>query len=159
MATKKTHKKKSTHRRKGHKKMSGIGDTLEMALFAAGGAIVGEFLINTINTAVGSGVTQNDYVGDGVVLAAGLFIPSLLKGSIGQGIGFGMVAAGALNIVEDAGLIAGVMPAPTIAGPGNYVNRPLRRPMLAGYTTGNGAQIAGTGGMNTRSLAAIESMC
>ena len=114
-------KRKVHHHKTRRRKMSGIGGNIETAVYVAVGAIAGEFLINTINTAVGKGSSTggSDYIGDAAVLAVGVMVPAMMKGSMGSALGMGMVAAGALNIAQDAGLIAGV---PMVAG--NYSNKP-----------------------------------
>ena len=145
-------KRKVHHHKTRRRKMSGIGGNIETAVYVAAGAIAGEFLINTINTAFGAkgGMAGgSDYVGDAGAIALGILMPSLIKGQIGASVGMGMVAAGALNIAQDAGLIAGV---PMIAG--NYSNKPVKR--LGAYQTNRGALVAGVG--DTRTAAAMEAM-
>ena len=144
-------KRKVHHHKTRRRKMSGIGGNIETAVYVAVGAIAGEFLINTINTAVGKGSSTggSDYIGDAAVLAVGVMVPAMMKGSMGSALGMGMVAAGALNIAQDAGLIAGV---PMVAG--NYSNIPVKR--LGAYQTNRGALVAGVG--DTRTAAAMEAM-
>ena len=145
-------RKKVHHTKRRRSKMSGIGGNIETAVYVAAGAIAGEFLINTINTAFGAkGGTAggSDYVGDAGAIALGILMPSLIKGQLGASVGMGMVAAGALNIAQDAGLIAGM---PVISG--NYSNMPVKR--LNGFQTQRGALVAGV--MDPRTAAAMEAM-
>lgn len=144
-------KRKVHHHKTRRRKMSGIGGNIETAVYVSVGAIAGEFLINTINTAVGKGSSTggSDYIGDAAVVAIGVMVPAMMKGTMGSALGMGMVAAGALNIAQDAGLIAGV---PMVAG--NYSNMPVKR--LGAYQTRSGALVAGVG--NTRTAAAMEAM-
>ena len=145
--------KKKTHhkRRRRIGATSSVGGQIEMAVYVMAGAVIGEFAINTVNTMFGSstgaaGSGSSDYVGDAAGIALGIAVPMIMKGPIGQGLGMGMVAAGALNLVQDAGLISGV---PILAG--NYSNMPQRR--LGAFQTGSGAMIAG---MNNKTAAMVE---
>ena len=145
-------RKKAHHTKRRRSKMSGIGGNIETAVYVAAGAIAGEFLINTVNTmfgAKGGTAGGSDYVGDAAAIAIGVMLPAMIKGQLGSSVGMGMVAAGALNIAQDAGLIAGM---PMISG--NYSNMPVKR--LNGFQTSRGALVAGV--TNARTAAAMEAM-
>ena len=141
-------KKKARHHVRRHK-MSGIGGSAMKALYIGAGAIAGEALANALTTMVGQQSASNsmsNLIPPGGVVIAGIFLPKLLKGDIGEGIGAGMVAVGTLYAAQNFGVIAGV---PMIAG--NYSNKPVRK--IGAWKTPSGAMVSG---MPVKTAAALE---
>lgn len=97
MARRKRHTKK-THRRR--RSIGAISGGMGKVAGVAAGAIAAQFLAKFIPV-------ENEKVKAGIQLAAGVFFPKLMKGSTGEALGAGMVAAGAVNLAKSFN-IAGI---------------------------------------------------
>lgn len=94
MAYKKSRKKKTTTRRR---KIGAVGKGVNLmgAVTLIAGAIAGRYLVKAVN--VGN---VKDEIKNGVVIAAGLFLPKFIKSEMGKQIGAGMVAAGGIGLAS-----------------------------------------------------------
>jgi hypothetical protein len=122
MAKKKTHRKRTQHRRS---RVGAMGTTIETALFAIAGGVAAKAVQKILPS------TLPAIVGNSAPIVLGLVVPKFVKGNAGVGIGAGMVAVGGLGLVQSFGVLNGV---PVVASP--YPAR-MRRPgtlKVAGVT-------------------------
>jgi hypothetical protein len=126
MAYKKRSKKKTTNRRK--KRIGAIGKNLDVmgAVSVIAGAVAGRYLVKAVNVP-----NVKDNIKNAVIVAAGLFLPKLIKSPMGKSIGLGMVAAGGIGLASEF--------LPKIAG----VEDTLSFPMMVSGTDGDLSLIAG----------------
>ena len=145
-------RKKARHHHTRRHKMSGIGGSAMNALYIGAGAIAGEALANALTSMTGAqgSSSMSNLIPPGATIVAGIFLPKILKGDIGEGLGAGMVATGCLYAAQNFGIISGIGETPKIAG--KYSNKPIRR--IAGYQTASGAMVSG---MPVQTAAALES--
>ena len=86
-------KKTKSYRRR--RKMGAIGgDFLQKIGGVAAGAIAAQFVSKALPD------TMNDKIKAAIPLAAGIFLPRVMKGTLGESLGAGMVAAGAINLAK-----------------------------------------------------------
>lgn len=98
----KKRKKKSHGRRR---RVSGVGNTSEILMQVAGvaaGAVAANFI------GKGIGANLNPKIVAAGQIGAGIFLPKLVKGSLGAGIGNGMIAVGTISLLQNFGVIKGV---------------------------------------------------
>lgn len=127
MAYKRAKKRKSApKRRKRIGAMGGKNLNIMSALTVVGGAVIGRYLVKAVNVP-----NINDNIKNAAVLAAGLFMPKLIKSDMGKSIGAGMVAAGGIGLVSTF--------LPKIAG----VEDTLSFPMVVSGMDGDLSLIAG----------------
>ena len=103
----KKRRKKSVSRRRGSRRMSGIGAVDVMNIVAvAGGAVVAGF----VNKFVPS--TVNDKIVSGGKIALGVALPMLSKDgktkALLSGVGSGMIAVGAVELLKSFGVLSGI---------------------------------------------------
>lgn len=113
MAKRKHTTKRRTHRRK---RMSGIGDSLEMVLFAGIGAIGTRVLSQKILPTLNPEVKAIGFV------AVGILLPKMVKGTIGNGIGIGMASEAFVELGQAMNFISG---APLVMAGNNNGNLSL----------------------------------
>lgn len=97
MARRKRHTKK-THRRR--RSIGAISGGMGKIAGVAAGAVAAQFLAKFIPV-------ENEKLKAGIQVAAGVFFPKLVKGSTGEALGAGMIAAGAVNLAKSFN-IAGI---------------------------------------------------
>lgn len=90
MAKRKAHKKKHS-RRRSHS-MGAAGAVNKIAGIAAG-AVAAQFLAKFLPI-------ENEKYKAGIQVAAGVVFPKVLKGALGEALGAGMIAAGAVNLAK-----------------------------------------------------------
>lgn len=98
-------RRKSSSKRRSPRRRRGMG--------AIGKAGMGSALYTIAGAAAAAAVTKfvpiaNDKIKAAVPLALGLFMPKLIKGNVGQGLGAGMIAVGGLKLVQSFGVLNGV---------------------------------------------------
>lgn len=110
MARKKRTKKMSGVRRK--RRMSGLagGIDIQNILGVVAGAVIAGYANKLIP------VTVNDKLVSGGKIALGLALPKFMKGSLGSGIGAGMIAVGSVDLLKSFGALSGDFDIPVING-------------------------------------------
>lgn len=107
---------------------AGSGFKIMDPLGTAGGAILGTYLIN-------GPMSSTSYASIGSVIV-GLIIPRFSKSSVVEAVGNGLVAAGAISIMQNANVISGIpmrniasprrrmgaLPISSVAGTGSQLN-------------------------------------
>ncbi len=141
MAYKKSRKKKASPRRR--KKIGAIGKNLDVmgAVSVIVGAVAGRYLVKAVN--VGN---VKDTIKNAVVVAAGLFLPKMIKSPMGKALGTGMIAAGGIGLVSEF--------LPKIAG----VEDTLSFPMMVSGTDGDLSLIAGNDSVMSGDLSILAGM-
>lgn len=89
MAKKKTHRKKHSRRRHS---MGAAGAVNKIAGIAAG-AVAAQVLAKFLPI-------ENEKYKAGIQVAAGVVFPKVMKGALGEALGAGMIAAGAVNLAK-----------------------------------------------------------
>lgn len=111
MARRKTHRRRSSsHRRRGR-----VGGILSQdRIMKSVGAVVGVIATGFINkqfgevdAATGKPKIDPKLLALGEVLV-GFMLPNFVKGSLVEGVGLGMVAAGGYNAAKDMGIVSGL---------------------------------------------------
>jgi len=134
----KSHAKKH-HTTKRRRKMSGAGGGQIMeAVGLIGGAAIARLLTTTDKISFLS--TVDSKIKNVGVIAVGYFFPKLVKAPIGKSIGAGMITAGGLGLLQNAGVIGAMedfmsIPVSVMAGDDLSV--------IAGYSEDNMSVIAG----------------
>jgi hypothetical protein len=100
MARRKHTKKVHHRRRRSH--VSGIGGAGEMILAVAGGVIVGKAVTKFAGTMLDPKILA------GVQIAGGIFLPKMIKGVFGQGMGYGLIANGSGQLLSSLGILSGM---------------------------------------------------
>jgi len=109
MARKKRTKKRMSGVRR---RMSGIKSGIDMQNIL--GVVAGAVVAGYVNKLIPA--TMNDKIVSGGKIALGLAIPKFLKGSLGAGIGSGMVAIGSVDLLKSFGALSGDFDIPVING-------------------------------------------
>ena len=140
-------KKKTSHHRRG-RKMGAGSDTMELFLGAAGGALAGYLVANRATLLPSVSIETKGFV----LLGGGYFLPKMVKGNFGLGLGLGMAASGAIITGKSMGLIAGpgVYAGPYGKGQMSLVGRPSPRMLNNG--TNNGLPVLGKVGAAGNSM-------
>jgi hypothetical protein len=99
MRRKKSSSKRRSPRRRRMGAISGAG--MGSALYTIAGAVAAQAVTKFVPIA-------NDKIKAAVPVALGLFLPKLIKGSVGQGLGTGMVAVGGLKLIQSFGVLSGL---------------------------------------------------
>lgn len=94
---KSTPKRRSSRRRMGAIGKAGMGT----ALYTIAGAIAAQAVTKYVPIG-------NDKIKAAIPFALGMFLPKLIKGSVGQGLGTGMVAVGGLKLIQSFGVLNGL---------------------------------------------------
>ena len=138
-------KRSAPSRRKKSRKMGAIGKSFLMdALGLVAGAAAARVL-----TSSGKILPNIDpRIKSAGVVAIGAYFPKLLKGSLGQSIGSGMVAAGGLGLLQSTGVLGQIddaleIPVSVMAGDGLSVMAGDDLSVMAGYSPDNLSVIAG----------------
>lgn len=100
MAKKRHHKKRSHKRRRSH--MGAVSSNLTTVLSMVAGAVAGRVLQSKLESKV------NPKILAGGQIVAGMFIPKVVKGKIGAGIGSGMIVNGGVTLLNQFGVISAV---------------------------------------------------
>src|ERR1700691_899501 len=100
MARRKKHRVGS-HRRRRHR-VSGIKDTAMKAATVIAGAIGGAFIKQALTTAVPSLSASAPWAPGAILIVGGAFLPSVIKGPMGQGLSDGLIAFGGLSAVNES---------------------------------------------------------
>lgn len=100
MAKKRHHKKKHSRRRR--HTMSGVGSGMTSALSMIAGAVAGRILQSKLESKVNPKILA---VGQ---IAAGVFLPKLVKNKFVAGVGTGMVINGGVTALNQFGVISAV---------------------------------------------------
>ena len=130
-------KRSAPSRRRKSRKMGAIGKSF---LMDAAGLVAGAAAARVL-TSSGKILPNIDAkLKSAGVIALGAFFPKLLKGSLGQSIGSGMVAAGGLGLLQSTGVLGAIdnameIPVSVMAGDDLSV--------IAGYGEDNLSVIAG----------------
>jgi len=98
---KKGHHKKRHPRRRRHSAMSGVGGDLTNVLAMVAGAIAGRMVQNKF------GGTNPKVVAAGQI-AAGIFLPKIIKNKFVAGIGTGMVVNGGVTLANQFGVVSAI---------------------------------------------------
>ena len=108
---KRTHKKMSGVRKHRRHSMHGASkfDTQNLLGLVAGAVIAG--YVNKVIPA-----TMNDKIVSGGKIALGLALQKFMKGSLGHGIGSGMIAVGSVDLLKSFGALSGDFDIPVING-------------------------------------------
>jgi len=126
-----------SRRRKSSRKMGAIGKNFIMD---AAGLVAGAAIARVL-TSSGKILPNIDAkLKSAAVIAIGAFFPKLVKGSIGQSIGSGMVASGGLGLLQSTGVLGQIdnameIPVSVMAGDDLSV--------ISGYSEDNLSVIAG----------------
>lgn len=138
MAKKKVGKK--THRRRRRVGAAG-NDTLELFLGAAVGALGGYVLLEstTILPTISAEI-KSFFVG-----GAAYFVPKLMPGVLGTGIGVGLAGAAAIELGKSTGLVSGVMAG---IAPGNSLSVVNGSRRVAGVAPGRSLSVVGGAPVN-----------
>lgn len=92
-------KRKKTRSYRRRRKMGAIGgDLLQKVGGVAAGAIAAQFVAKALPD------TMNEKIKAAIPLAAGIFLPKVMKGTLGESLGAGMVAAGAIKLAQSFGI-------------------------------------------------------
>jgi hypothetical protein len=100
MAKRKHHKKRTHRRKRAH--MGAIGGTLGTLLTMGLGAIAGRLVQGKLESKV------NPKLLAGGQVVAGMFLPKLVKGKIGAGIGSGMAVNGIVTLANQFGIVSAI---------------------------------------------------
>lgn len=118
------------------KRMSGTkGPNLTTAMYAIAGGVAGQMIPKLLTKVMPN---LPPVVISGAPLAVGYFLPTLVKGPMGQALGMGMMVAGGVGIVRSVApnLISGIGGTPMIAGYRNALSAGSRTiasaPMISG---------------------------
>jgi hypothetical protein len=98
-------RKKRKSYTKTRRRMSGVGATANImdSVAVIGGAAAAGILSTKLFP------TMNDKIKNAAVIALGVFAaPKLIKGSVGNALGMGMVAAGGLGLLKSFNVLSGV---------------------------------------------------
>jgi len=101
MARRKSHKRKSTHRRR-RSHMGATGGNMTTILSMVAGAVAGRILQSKLSSKVDPKIVA---VGQ---IAVGLMLPRFVKNKIAAGIGAGMVVNGGVTTLSQFGVISAV---------------------------------------------------
>jgi len=101
MAKRRHHKKRHTSRRRRHSAMSGVGGDMTHVLAMVAGAIAGRMVQNKF------GATNPKVVAAGQI-AAGIFLPKIIKNKFVAGIGTGMVVNGGVTLANQFGVVSAI---------------------------------------------------
>ena len=101
MARRKSHKRKSTHRRR-RSHMGATGGTMTTMLSMVAGAVAGRILQSKLSSKVDPKIVA---VGQ---IAVGLMLPRFVKNKLVAGIGTGMVINGGVTALSQFGVISAV---------------------------------------------------
>jgi hypothetical protein len=99
---KRKHTKKRHHKRKRHS-MGAVGGGMTTVLSMVAGAIAGKVISSKLKDKV------NPKILAGGQIAAGLFLPKLVKNKFVAGLGSGMIVNGGVELVSSFGVISGIM--------------------------------------------------
>lgn len=100
MRRRKSHsKKRSTRRRRGMGAVGKVG--MSSALYTIAGAVAAQAVAKFVPI-------TNEKIKAAIPVAVGLFLPKFIKGSVGQGLGNGMVALGGLKLIQSFGVLSGL---------------------------------------------------
>lgn len=102
MARRKTHHKKHTTRRRKRSHMSGIGGMGEGILAVAAGVVAGKAITKF------AGASLNPKIMAAAQIAGGIFLPKMVKGNFGQGMGAGLIANGTGQLMSSMGILSGL---------------------------------------------------
>lgn len=130
-------KRSSSPRRRSSKRMGAIGKSF---FLDAAGLIVGAAAARVLTSSPKILPNLDPKIKSAGVLAIGAYFPKLLKGSFGQSIGSGMVAAGGLGLLQATnvlGAIDNAMEIPVSVMAGDDLS------VIAGYSPDNLSVIAG----------------
>lgn len=116
MAKKKTHKTKKTHTRRRRRVGAISGENKTMLMQAAagiGGAIMGAYIDSTVKKAAEANTSTSEYakyLGAGAQIAAGYFVPKLIKQNspMIKGLQMGLFINGGLSLVKALDILPGV---------------------------------------------------
>jgi hypothetical protein len=100
MAKRKHHKKGHRKHRRSH--MGAIGSTFGTLLTMGAGAIIGRIAQSKLESKV------NPKLLAGGQVALGVFLPKLVKGKIGSGIGSGMAVNGIVTLANQFGVVSAI---------------------------------------------------
>ena len=163
MAKRKT--KRSAPKKKRRMGAAG-GFSIGEPLGTAAGAILGTYVIN-------GPMQTTSYVNIGAI-AVGLIIPRFSKSPIVQAVGNGLVAAGAVSIMQNASVINGVPmgrvvarmgrrrmggPISSVAGMNDAQRRAQQIQMNAGRTVLNGVNVGNRGNMRRSPVSSVAGFC
>jgi hypothetical protein len=104
---KKRHHKKRHHRRKRHS-MGAVGGGMTTIISMVAGAVAGRVLSSKFKDKV------NPKLLAGGQIAAGLFLPKLVKNKFVAGIGSGMLVNGGVELISSFGVISGMDNDPSV---------------------------------------------
>lgn len=130
-------KKKAAPRRRSGRKMGALGKSFIMDVIGLAAGAVGARILTSSPKILPNLDPKIKSVG---VIAAGLYFPKLVKGSLGKSIGDGMVAAGGLGLLQATNVLSGIdqaMEMPVSVMAGNDLS------VIAGYSEDNLSVIAG----------------
>lgn len=98
----KRHHKKTSHRRRSRKSMSGVGAIAGGALGVIAGAVAAQFVAKTVSGMANIGDGTKKILAGGAPLALGFALPMFAKKSaIAKSLGLGMIAVGGMTLVKD----------------------------------------------------------
>jgi hypothetical protein len=161
-------RKKSAPKRKRRMGAAG-GFNIGEPLGTAAGAILGTYVIN-------GPMQTTSYVNIGAI-AVGLIIPRFSKSPVVQAVGNGLVAAGAVSIMQNANVISGMGrviarrhsgrimnggPISSVAGMNSAQRRAQQITMNAGQggrTVLNGVNVGNRGGMRRSPISSVSGFC
>ena len=101
MAKRRTHHKKTTHRRKHHRSVSGfkgMGGTLMNAVYVVGGVAAAGLVVTKVLS------SQNETIKTFAPLALGVVLPMVIKSDLGKFAGLGMIAYTGTKLLSKAGI-------------------------------------------------------
>jgi hypothetical protein len=164
MAKRKT--KRSAPKKKRRMGAAG-GFSIGEPLGTAAGAILGTYVIN-------GPMQTTSYVNIGAI-AVGLIIPRFSKSAIVQAVGNGLVAAGAVSIMQNASVINGVPmgrviarrgrgrvmggPISSVSGMNDAQRRAAQITRNAGRTVLNGVNTGNRGSMRRQPISSVSGFC
>lgn len=100
MARRRTKKRTTTHRRRS--RMSGMGGSMETILGVVGGVVAGKAITKFLPTTISPTLLALGQIG------VGIFLPKMVKGNLGTGLGYGLVANGASSALTSFSILSGV---------------------------------------------------
>ena len=101
MAKRRHHKRKHSSRRRRHS-MSGTGAGMTQALSMIAGAVAGRILQSKLESKVNPKILAFGQI------AAGVFLPKLVKNKFVAGVGTGMIVNGGVTVLNQFGVISAV---------------------------------------------------
>lgn len=98
-------KRRSTRRRRS---MGAVGGGMTTAISMIAGAVAGRLIASKLKDKV------NDKILSGGQIAAGIFLPKLVKNKFVAGIGAGMIVNGGVELISSFGVISGMDNEPSV---------------------------------------------